>query len=180
MGCPLDHKVPNLHPGHPIFTIMALTYFWVLQILSLESEVPQSRTDTSNKMQCISSMADLFSTAMTLFPSSMTLAINYAHVVQYQFRRWPTLSPSTYLQLHDKLLDYIVQWVGMCDIPSMEDRCTKVNINPPPHHASIDRSCPLQNIDVHSRGGGGADKMSQHLILLMVIYCPIGPCYINV
>ena len=102
--------------------------------------------------------------------STMTLAIISAYVVLYISRRWSTLTTPKCLQRQDTFssIDYIVQWVNMGDITSVEDICNSVTFKAPtprdvksatsPHHASIDRSSPLQNIHVHSRGGRGANR----------------------
>ena len=51
MGCPKDHRVPNLYPGHPIFTMMPLAFFWVSHMLLLQSAGPLSGGgDTTNTM----------------------------------------------------------------------------------------------------------------------------------
>ena len=142
MGCPPDHRVPSLHPGHPISTMMPLAYFWVSQMLLLQSAVPLSGGDTTNKM------TDLFNTWTTLF----MLAIIHAHVGLYQYRRWSSLATIKCLQLQEKLVDYIVQWVDMYGIPSSgEDRCTIANSKPPP---------PPRDVNTKS----------QHSIFLKLIY----------
>ena len=69
MGCPPDHRVPSLHPGHPISTMMPLAYFWVSQMLLLQSAVSLSGGDTDNKI------SDLFSPWTTsISMSTMILA----------------------------------------------------------------------------------------------------------
>ena len=52
MGCPMDQRVPNLYPGHPIFTMMSLAYVWVSHMLLLQSAGPLSGggDNTTNTM----------------------------------------------------------------------------------------------------------------------------------
>ena len=187
---------------------MHLLCVWLLHLCSTGTQhflsmmppaVPHLGGDTrsqSPRLPYVSPMTDMSRFMMTLSLvthslSTMTLAIISAYVVLYISRRWSTLTTPKCLQRQDTFssIDYIVQWVNMGDITSVEDICNSVTFKSPtprdvksatsPHHASIDRSSPLQNIHVHSRGGRGANrctidvKPSKIYLLSTVSYCVI-------
>ena len=149
MGCPKDHRVPNLYPGHPIFTMMPQAYVWVSHMLLLQSaESLSGEGDTTNTM----TMAPTIAAICVAFVVLCEAGVPYQQL--YISRRWSTLTTPKCLQRQDTFsyIDYVVQWVNMGDITSVEDICNSVTFKSPtsrdvksatsPHHASIVRSTP--------------------------------------
>ena len=169
--------------------MMHLLCVWLMHLFSMGTQqflsimppaVPRSGGASRNqppRLSYVSPMSDMSRFMMTLSlvthsMSTMTLAIISAYVVLYisRCRRRSTLTTPKCLQRQDTFssIDYIVQWVNMGDITSVEDICNSVTFKSPtprdvksatsPHHASIDRNSSLQNIHVHSRGGRGVNR----------------------
>ena len=138
-----------------IFVMMHLLCVWLMHLFSMGTQqflsimppaVPRSGGASRNqppRLSYVSPMSDMSRFMMTLSlatQSTMTLAIISAYVVLYISRRWSTLATT-------------------CNSVTFKSPTPRdVKSATSPHHASIDRSSPLQNIHVHSRGGRGANR----------------------